>query len=304
MKGLIGVAIVAAVATAGDLVWFANDVRHTVTAGVLHGALLLTVVGGVIGAANGRLVRGLPVGTFAGIGAAVCYYLIVAIVGRRAYGAAIPAAWVVMWFLLASWEGRWLRVFEPRSWRTIAWRGLAAAVGSGIAFALVMDVLWGHPPEGGRRYTVQFLAWAFAWAPGLLVLIAGTARRAPHVSSATVAAAAAPSDESSVSPTELIGRIDRGETVHVLDVRSEGEFRAGHVPGAVNVPFSAIAEHAGRLPGSPGEELVVYCGHGPRAYIAAFALRRLGRSRLVFMDGHWAAWERAELREEQGQGEP
>jgi hypothetical protein len=47
---------------------------------------------------------------------------------------------------------------------------MVAAVAGGIAFALVRDVLWGRPPVEGRNYLVQFAAWAFAWAPGLLAL--------------------------------------------------------------------------------------------------------------------------------------
>lgn len=300
MRSLFGIALVALAATTGDYVWYANDVRHTVSAGLLHGVVLLTVVGTVLGAVNGQWVRGLPVGALAGLGGAASYYLLAAIVGRRAYSSAIPVAWVVMWFLLASVEGRWLRAPDKRSWRAVAIRGLGAAVGSGIAFALVMNTLWGRPPDGGRHYGVQFLAWAWAWAPGLLVLLGGSAARRPIATVPAFSTQTAPLHdapvESSISPSDLLERIDRGDAVHVLDVRSEGEFRSGHVPGAVNVPFSSIGSHGALLPGTPADELIVYCGHGPRAYIAAVALRRLGRSRLVFMSGHWAAWERAGLR--------
>jgi hypothetical protein len=52
----------------------------------------------------------------------------------------------------------------------IAVRGVIAAVVGGLAFALVRNVLWGRPPDEGRNYLLQFAAWAFAWAPGLLAL--------------------------------------------------------------------------------------------------------------------------------------
>ena len=52
------------------------------------------------------------------------------------------------------------------------------------------------------------------------------------------------------------------------------------------------------VPGSGDEELIVYCGHGPRAYIAANALRRGGRSRIVYLTGHWSGWQAAGLRVE------
>jgi hypothetical protein len=185
MKTIVGVLVVAAVATAGDFIWYTYGVRHTIVAGVVHGALLLTVVGAVLGAAGGGILKGLPVGTLAGIGGAATYFVLVAVMDRRTYGSAIPAAWVIMWLILAALEGRWLRAPKARTWAAISGRGLAAAVTSGVAFFLVMNTLWGRPPAGGRNYVVQFFAWAFAWAPGLLAL--------------TLAGAPKPDDASAIS---------------------------------------------------------------------------------------------------------
>lgn len=170
MKTIAGVLVVAAVATLCDFTWYTNRVQHTIVAGVVYGALLLTVVGGVLGAATGKVVKGLPIGTLAGIGGAASYYVLVMVMDRRTYGTAIPAAWVIMWLLLAALDGRWLRAPKRRPWAGVGSRGLAAAIFGGLAFYVVMNVLWGRPPAGGRNYLVQFLAWAFAWTPGLLAL--------------------------------------------------------------------------------------------------------------------------------------
>jgi rhodanese-related sulfurtransferase len=282
MKTVAGIALVAAVATAGDAIWYTFGVRHTMAAGLTHGALLLAAVGGVLGAASGHLVKGLPIGALAGIGGAAAYFALVALVDRRTYGTAIPAAWVITWLLLATLDGRWLRAPARRTWGEVAARGLIAATLGGIAFALVLTTLWGRPPAGGRNYVVQFLAWAFAWAPGLVALTAGGA------ASASIAAAT------------LLERIDRGDSLRILDVRSPEEFAAGHVPGAVNVPYDAVSARINDVLGSGDEELILYCGHGPRAYLAASALRRAGRTRIVYLKGHWAAWQRAGLRVERG----
>lgn len=101
-----------------------------------------------------------------------------------------------------------------------------------------------------------------------------------------------------VSPAALLERIERGETVTILDVRSPAEFAAGHVPGAVNVPFTSVlaGSDAGGAPKS--QSLVVYCGHGPRAWLAGLALRWRGYARVTLLRGHMAAWRRAGLREE------
>ena len=285
MSAIAGIAIVAAAATLGDFIWYTAGVRHTVTAGIVHGALLLTAVGAVLGAAQRRLVRGLPIGALAGIGGALSYYVLVAVMDSATYGPAIPGAWVMMWLLLAGLEGRWLRAPNPRSWRKIAARGAIAAVAGGVAFALVRDVLWGRPPGDERNYVVQFLAWSFAWAPGLLAL--------------TWDAAGAPARLPSILPAELAARIDRGEALQILDVRSEGEFASGHVPGAVNIPFNRVLSGESTPPGSPGDELILYCGHGPRAHMAAAALRKRGRTRIVYVSGHFSGWRQAGLRIEE-----
>ena len=169
LKIVAGILVVAALATLGDWVWYSFDVCKGMTAGVIHGAVLITAVGGAIGAASGHLVRGLPIGTLAGLGGAGAYYALVAAFGARASDAAIPAAWVVMWLLLAVLEGRWVSP-TGRSWLVIAGRGTAAAVLSGLAFYLVLEQLWGEPPATGRNYALQFAAWAVAWSPGLLAL--------------------------------------------------------------------------------------------------------------------------------------
>lgn len=285
---LVGVLLVAATATLGDFIWYTVGVRHTMTAGLIHGALLLTTVGAVIGAASGRLVQGLPIGFVAGIGGALAYYALIVVMDSRTYGTAIPGAWVIMWLLLAALEGRWLRAPHRRNWTEVATRGLVAAVLGGIAFALVRNVVWGRPAGADRNYLVQYLAWAFAWAPGLLTLTWGSG--------------AGGADVSSITPEALWSRIERGEPLLILDVRTSFEYKAGRVPGAVNVPFNEVARRLADVPGaaqgSPAgqaEELFVYCGHGPRASMAAAALRAAGRTRIVFIAGHFAGWRRAGL---------
>lgn len=170
MKILLGILGVALVATLGDYTWYTLHVRHSMVTGIIHGAVLLTAVGAVLGLDAGRVLRGLPIGTLAGVGGALTYYLLVALVDRRTYGSAIPASWVALWLIVALLDGRWLRAPNRRSWREIAMRGTLAAVLSGLAFFLVMNTLWGVPPATGRNYALQFVAWAFAWAPGLLAL--------------------------------------------------------------------------------------------------------------------------------------
>ncbi len=79
----------------------------------------------------------------------------------------------------------------------------------------------------------------------------------------------------------------------ILDVRSAREFRAGHVPSARRLPFWSPLVRRPSIDLAHGEPLVVYCGHGPRAWIAAAALRARGFREVRLLRGHMRAWRRA-----------
>jgi rhodanese-related sulfurtransferase len=49
-----------------------------------------------------------------------------------------------------------------------------------------------------------------------------------------------------VSPNELHRREDAVPTV--IDVRSPDEYRAGHLPGALNIPADQLQEHLADVP--------------------------------------------------------
>ena len=104
--------------------------------------------------------------------------------------------------------------------------------------------------------------------------------------------------EGAISPAALVDKIARGDAPAILDVRTPGEFAGGHVPGASNVPFTSVLAGADAEDVQKSEPLVIYCGHGPRAWLAGQALRWRGYTRLMYLQGHMAAWRRAGLPEE------
>ena len=76
----------------------------------------------------------------------------------------------------------------------------------------------------------------------------------------------------------------------LLDVRTPGEFAAGAIDGALNVPLSRLLDRLAELPRD--RTLVVYCASGYRAAIAASLLRREGLD-VADLVGGYAAWEAA-----------
>lgn len=80
--------------------------------------------------------------------------------------------------------------------------------------------------------------------------------------------------------------------VKVVDVRTPAEFAAGHVPGAVNIPFDEMAKRAGEL-GPPATPVLLYCRSGRRSGIASEVLREKGFTRLYDLRSYelWVASE-------------
>lgn len=114
---------------------------------------------------------------------------------------------------------------------------------------------------------------------------------------------------------EVAGAIARGALV--VDARSAAQYegtasaarRAGHVPGARNVPYPSLLEgpDEGFLPDErlrevfaaagvdvaalPAErEVIVYCNGGVSATVPLMALARLGRTDVALYDGSWNEW--------------
>jgi len=76
----------------------------------------------------------------------------------------------------------------------------------------------------------------------------------------------------------------------LLDVRSKREFDRGHVPGARHLPFWRAG--AARIDAAPDEAITVYCGHGPRAWIARALLRSRGFRDVRLLAGHMRRWKK------------
>jgi thiosulfate/3-mercaptopyruvate sulfurtransferase len=93
--------------------------------------------------------------------------------------------------------------------------------------------------------------------------------------------------------------------------------RAGHIPGAVNIPFASLLDEDGRLlpegtlrekfenaGAHRGDQVITYCHIGQQASLAYFAARYLGYDARMF-DGSWQEWSaHSELPAETSKKEP
>lgn len=84
----------------------------------------------------------------------------------------------------------------------------------------------------------------------------------------------------------------REDLYFVLDVRTPEEFAAGHIEGAVNVPYTDLLAHLDRLPSDTSEAILIYCEHATRSNQALMALRLLGYRNVGYLNGGLERWSR------------
>lgn len=85
-----------------------------------------------------------------------------------------------------------------------------------------------------------------------------------------------PANNFFLQPSEILARIQSGKNDFVLvDVRSSKEFKAWHLPQAINIPYRFIAEleNLAKLP--KDKEIILYCNAGHESTKALSILRML-----------------------------
>ncbi|QTP57261.1 rhodanese-like domain-containing protein [Billgrantia antri] len=112
----------------------------------------------------------------------------------------------------------------------------------------------------------------------LLVLTAWIAYEARNSASSGV---------SSSQATQLINR----EDAVILDTREAGDFKAGHIAGARNIPQSRIDERVGELEKVKDKPVIVVCKSGQASGITVAKLAKAGFSRVYKLKGGMMQWQ-------------
>ena len=71
---------------------------------------------------------------------------------------------------------------------------------------------------------------------------------------------------------------------HLLDVRSEEEFKQGALYGAINIPLKVLSETHHRL--SKDSDILIYCAAGLKSKHAHYLLKELGYSKVHDMGSY------------------
>jgi glyoxylase-like metal-dependent hydrolase (beta-lactamase superfamily II) len=90
-----------------------------------------------------------------------------------------------------------------------------------------------------------------------------------------------------IEPGVLKAQLAESVAPTVLDVRTPGEWEAGHIEGAVHIPIAELNQRLTEVPDGP---LAVICGSGYRSAIACSLLLRNGRRDILDVPGGWKAY--------------
>ena len=107
-----------------------------------------------------------------------------------------------------------------------------------------------------------------------------------------------------VAPEEIAERVENGDAPQIVDVRNPMQFQQAHIPGAENVPISALPRRVDEIDWD--EEIVVSCAIGQTSQKAARMLESYegidADTDVYNLEGGLRAWEGdvASGREENG----
>ena len=97
-----------------------------------------------------------------------------------------------------------------------------------------------------------------------------------------------------VSPADAVRLISREDAV-VVDLRTDGEFRNGHIVNAIHVPFDQVESRLGRLGKYRKKPVIAACRTGQQSAAVAKRLRSEGFEQVHRLQGGMAAWQGADL---------
>ncbi len=98
----------------------------------------------------------------------------------------------------------------------------------------------------------------------------------------------------SVGPMELLQLINHQNAL-VLDVRTDKEFRDGHIINSMHIPLGTLSDQLLQLAGYKHSSVVIVCRSGARSAQAAGTLKKAGFEQVCNLTGGIMAWQSANM---------
>ena len=97
-----------------------------------------------------------------------------------------------------------------------------------------------------------------------------------------------------ITPATAV-RLMNDESALALDIRSDAEYRAGHLLKAKNLPLKDLASRTHELNKYFNKPVIIYCASGLQSAKASALLHKAGFSNLYSLAGGLQAWDKAGL---------
>ena len=88
-----------------------------------------------------------------------------------------------------------------------------------------------------------------------------------------------------INNEQLQNIIKSNKNTLILDVRSPGEFRSGHIPNAKNIPVQELSSQIDDLDAYKNDDIIVYCASGVRSSTAVIILNDSGFNKVYNLGG-------------------
>lgn len=93
-----------------------------------------------------------------------------------------------------------------------------------------------------------------------------------------------------ISPVEARKKLLSKTPAKIVDIRSEIEYQASHIPDSLSMPAEKLPEY---FPATEGEEILVVSTQGEAASAKAAEIFSQKKTRFAFIEGGIISWERA-----------
>jgi len=90
---------------------------------------------------------------------------------------------------------------------------------------------------------------------------------------------------------EFKAQLDNGSDLTIVDVREKEEYRAGHIPGALNLPRGFLEMQIEKKLPAKATPIVVYCAGGVRSALATKTMTELGYTNVQSADPGFVRWK-------------
>ena len=97
-----------------------------------------------------------------------------------------------------------------------------------------------------------------------------------------------------IGPNQALQLMNHEDAV-LIDTRSNGEYKSGHIPEARNVPHGEIADRLKDLAKYKNKPVILYCATGSRAGATGASLKKDGFENVYTLQGGLGAWQNANL---------